>query len=64
MGKIDLSNLEKDYLVILVADLQWRLQRKDNNLKNVKSKLNNTRQRLQKLKDVIKYQRERIIELT
>jgi hypothetical protein len=64
MGKIDLSNLEKDYLVTLVEDLQGRLQQKDNNLKSVKTKLSNTRQRLQKLKDVIKYQRERIIELT
>jgi predicted nuclease with TOPRIM domain len=64
MGKIDLSNLEKDYLVTLVEDLQGRLQQKDNNLKSVKTKLSNTKQRLQKLKDVIKYQRDRIIELT
>lgn len=64
MGKIDLSSLEKDYLVTLVEDLQGKLQQKDNNLKSIKTKLSITRQRLQKLKEVVKYQRGRIIELT
>ncbi len=63
-GKIDLSSLDKDYLVTLVAELQDRLQQKEVNLKNVKSKLSVTRQRLQKLQHVVRYQRERIIELT
>lgn len=63
MKKINFQQFEKEYLVELLEDLQSRLTRKNDQLKETRMKLNSARTRLEKMKSTVAFQRQRLIEL-
>lgn len=63
MKKVNFEQFEKEYLITLLEDLQTRLQRKNEQLKETRAKLNSARTRLEKMKSTVEYQRKKILEL-
>lgn len=63
MKKVNFEQFEKEYLVTLLEDLQSRLHRKNDQLKEARAKLNSARTRLEKMKSTVEFQRKRILEL-
>lgn len=60
---MNFEQFEKEYLVTLLEDLQSRLHRKNDQLKEARAKLNSARTRLEKMKSTVEFQRKRILEL-
>lgn len=63
MKKVNFEQFEKEYLISLLEDLQTRLRRKNDQLKETRAKLNSARTRLEKMKSTVEYQRKKILEL-
>jgi chromosome segregation ATPase len=63
MKKVNFDLFEKEYLVSLLEDLQSRLHKKNDQLKEARMKLNSARTRLEKMKSTVEYQRRKILEL-
>ncbi|MDV3308564.1 MAG: hypothetical protein LOY03_07075 [Cyclobacteriaceae bacterium] len=63
MKKVNFEQFEKEYLITLLEDLQTRLRRKNDQLKETRAKLNSARTRLEKMKSTVEYQRKKILEL-
>ena len=63
MKKVNFEQFEKKYLVELLLDLQTRLSKKNDQLKETRLKLNSARSRLEKMKSTVEFQRQRLIEL-
>ncbi len=63
MKQNELINLEKYQLLELVEALQIKLDKRGKDLFSTRQKLSATRARLQKLKDTVQFQRNRILEL-
>ena len=63
MKKVNFQQFEKEYLVELLEDLQSRLTRKNDQLKETRMKLNSARTRLEKMKSTVAFQRQKLIEL-
>lgn len=62
--KIDnLSDLDKENLLCVIAVLQAKLKRKNDQLHRTQLKLNTTRGKLVRMKDTVAYQRKRLLEL-
>lgn len=49
---------------LLVEELQTKLKKKTEDLTRARQRLNKARTRIQKLKEIVNYQRDRIIKLT
>lgn len=49
---------------LLVEELQTKLKKKTEDLTRARQRLNKARTRIQKLKEIVSYQRDRIIKLT
>lgn len=60
---MNFEQFEKEYLITLLEDLQTRLRRKNDQLKETRAKLNSARTRLEKMKSTVEYQRKKILEL-
>ena len=63
MKRPALENLDKEELINLVEKLSSRAEEKAAELRVSKEKLNSARRRMIKMKDILQYQRKRIIEL-
>lgn len=62
--KIDnLSDLDKENLLLIIAVLQAKLKRKNDQLHRTQIKLNTTKGKLVRMKDTVVYQRKRLLEL-
>ena len=61
MSKEDLNHLAKDELIDLVLMTRDAMARKNEQLKNARTRLSLARKRMQKMKGIIQYQRERIL---
>ena len=59
----DLNKLEKHQLLEFAEQLQEKLTKRTKDLFATRQKLSATRARLQKMKDTVKFQRDRILEL-
>jgi hypothetical protein len=57
-----LSSLEKNDLIELLMESSGTLKKKNIQLRTTRQKLNSARTRLRKMKDIIVYQRERILQ--
>ena len=53
----------QEELITLVNELYEKLKKKNQDLTRTRERLSKARSRIQKLKDIVSYQRERIIEL-
>ncbi|HEY9048305.1 MAG TPA: hypothetical protein VIN08_20500 [Ohtaekwangia sp.] len=62
MPKKDFSKLEKEALIELLLASQYTLEKKRHQLRRVREKLSSARKRMHKMKDIILYQRKRILE--
>lgn len=60
---MNFEQFEKEYLISLLEDLQTRLRRKNDQLKEARAKLNSARSKLEKMKSTVEYQRKKILEL-
>ena len=60
-GKL-FSNLEKEELIELLLQSQGTLEKKKYQLRQTREKLSTARKRMRKMKDIILYQRQRILE--
>lgn len=60
---MNFEQFEKEYLVVLLEDLQTRLTKKNDQLKETRMKLNSARSKLEKMKSTVEFQRKRLIEL-
>ncbi|MEO7992249.1 MAG: hypothetical protein ABI663_22055 [Chryseolinea sp.] len=63
MKAIDLTKLEKHQLQELAEELQKKLTKRTRDLFSTRQKLSATRARLRKMKDTVRFQRQRILEL-
>ncbi|HPW63541.1 MAG TPA: hypothetical protein PLJ13_14685 [Cyclobacteriaceae bacterium] len=63
MAYTRIKDLEKDQLFEHVQVIKKKLERKKNELTKTKIKLLHTKERLSKLKEVVQYQQDRILEL-
>jgi ribosomal protein L29 len=63
MKKNDISQLDREYLVELVNELNGKLLKSRFSLSITRKKLLMTRITLKKLMETVKYQRQRIVEL-
>jgi ribosomal protein L29 len=63
MKKNDISQLDREYLVELVNELNGKLLKSRFSLSITRKKLLMTRITLKKLMETVKYQRQRIFEL-
>ncbi len=61
MSKEDLNHLAKDELIDLVLMTRDAMAGKNEQLKNARTRLSLARKRMQKMKGIIQYQRERIL---
>ena len=62
--KIDnLSDLDKENLLLVIAVLQEKLKRKNAQLHRTQLKLNAAKGKLVRMKDTVAYQRKRLLEL-
>ena len=62
MPKKDFSNLEKEALIEMLLASHGTLEKKTYQLRIVREKLSSARKRMRKMKDIIVYQRQRILE--
>lgn len=62
-GTKNLMLSDKETLVELIDELQMKLKKKNGELHQVRAKLNQARTRVMKMKDIVEFQRKRIIEL-
>jgi len=63
MAYTRIKDLEKDQRFEHVQVIKKKLERKKNELTKTKIKLLHTKERLSKLKEVVQYQQDRILEL-
>lgn len=63
MKQNELIKLDKQQLLELVEGLQVKLNKRTKDLFSTRQKLSATRARLQKMKDTVQFQRNRILEL-
>ena len=56
------SNLDREELIELLLQSQGTLEKKKYQLRQIREKLSTARKRMQKMKDIILYQRQRILE--
>jgi ElaB/YqjD/DUF883 family membrane-anchored ribosome-binding protein len=64
MAKVDFSKLDKKDLIELLMTNHGTLAKKRFELQRARKKLSSARKRMQKMKDIILYQRKRILETT
>jgi len=62
MPKRDFSKLEKEDLIELLLANHGTLEKKSCQLRATREKLSSARKRMRKMKDIILYQRQRILE--
>jgi hypothetical protein len=60
---LDVDNLKKEELVQLVHDLRIKLENKKQELHKTRLKLSSAKVKVNKLKDIVMHQRNRILEL-
>lgn len=60
---INLTKLEKDQLLEVAVELQKKLTKRTSDLFSTRQKLSASRARLQKMKETVEFQRQRILEL-
>lgn len=63
MKKIDSANYEKEDLIALLEEIAHKPEEKNFKLRSAREKLNSMKMRVIKMKEIVNYQRERIIEL-
>ncbi len=63
MKAIDLTKLEKQQLLEFAEELQKKLTKRTKDLFSTRQKLSASRARLRKMKDTVRFQRQRILEL-
>jgi len=63
MKRRNLKEAPHDELIGIVNDLTEKLKKKNKDLTRTRERLNTARSRIQKLKGIVTYQRERIIQL-
>ena len=56
------SNLDREELIELLLQSQGTLEKKKYQLRQIREKLSTARKRMRKMKDIILYQRQRILE--
>ena len=61
---MDFSKLEKEALIELLLTSHSTLQKKRYELRRAREKLSSARERMRKMKDIILYQRKRMLERT
>ncbi|MFD0999137.1 hypothetical protein ACFQ21_07455 [Ohtaekwangia kribbensis] len=62
--KLDnLSDLDRENLLLMIAVLQEKLKRKNDQLHRTQIKLNTAKGKLTRMKDTVAYQRKRLLEL-
>ena len=59
----NLSELDKEHLLQVVAILQEKLKRKNEQLYRTRLRLNHVKGKLTKMKETVNYQRRRLLEL-
>jgi hypothetical protein len=62
-GIKDLMLSDKETLLQFIDELQTKLKKKNFELNRARTKLNQARARMMKMKDTVEFQRKRIIEL-
>jgi hypothetical protein len=63
MKKLHLDSFDKETLIVMLAETIAELDKKKNELHVTRERLRLTRLRFSKMKAIIKYQGERIVEL-
>jgi DNA repair exonuclease SbcCD ATPase subunit len=63
MKKMQLDEVEQEELIEMVNDLQRRLKKKTSDLSDTRVRLQRAKTTIQRLKETINYQRERILTL-
>lgn len=63
MKKIDLNKYSREELAELVEMLQEKLKKRNDQLKMARHRLNNAKNRVRRMQEVVSFQRERILEL-
>jgi hypothetical protein len=62
MRREELAQLEKDDLVMLLTLTHDKMQKKNTQLRKTQEKLSLAKSRIRKMKDIISYQRKRILD--
>jgi hypothetical protein len=63
MTQEKLNDVGQDELIAMVTDLKEKLKKKHHDLTRARERLSKAKSRIQKLKGIVIYQRNRIIEL-
>jgi hypothetical protein len=63
MTQQELKNADHEELIGMINALNEKLKKKGQELARTRERLGNARSRIQKLKGIVTYQRDRIIEL-
>ena len=63
MTQPNLKNVNSEELIVLVNDLTEKLKKRNQDLTRTRERLSKARLRIRKLKGIVTYQRERIIQL-
>ncbi len=61
--KAELAEASVDELLETIEDLQLRLKKKTEDLTRTRDRLNKSRSTVKRLKEIINYQRQRILQL-
>jgi hypothetical protein len=59
----NLSDLDKENLLLIIEVLQAKLKRKNDQLHRTQIRLNTAKSKLFRMKDTVAYQRKRLLEL-
>ena len=62
MRREELAKLEKEHLVMLLTLTHDKMQKKNTQLRKTQEQLSLAKSRIRKMKDIISYQRKRILD--
>ena len=57
------DHYDKEYLLVLLEDLQSKLDKKNKQIGSLRMQLNRAKNRMNTMKDTVNYQRKKILEL-
>ena len=62
-SKKDLIQLKKNELIVIIDELNVMIDKKNGSMRKLYNRLNNAKQRMQRMNDTVRYMRQRILEL-